>query len=281
MRLIDQTVKKGICIINKDDPSCEVITKHAIARSLQVFQYSLENTTEENIINATDIQETQVGVEFKINNVEFKLKLPGKYNISNALAAITTTTKMGVDLATCKNALENMSQLEGRWMVLQEKPYKVVVDFAHTPNALQNLLQYSQKQLTNRGRLIVVFGTAGLRDFTKRPLMGEVTAKYADIVILTAEDPRTEKVEDINSQIIEGINKIPNKVFNKDYFSIIDRKEAIQFALDSAQANDLVVITGKGHEKSMNLDGKSEIHWDDVEVTKDLLKAASESHGLL
>jgi UDP-N-acetylmuramoyl-L-alanyl-D-glutamate--2,6-diaminopimelate ligase len=289
MKLLDQTVKGGLCVVNKDDASWQVITKHAIAKKLQVVAYSqeilTENSTDKNeltsikyeypdyiseTIFASNIKETNTGIEFNIMDMEIKLGLPGKYNVSNALAAISTALRLGIDISTCKVALENMEQLEGRWMVLQEKPVKVVVDFAHTPNALENLLQYAKTQVGS-GKLWVVFGSAGLRDSTKRPLMGEAAGKHADYVVLTAEDNRTEKVEDINAQIISGINTVSEKKEGIDYFSIVDRREAIEFAIKSAKDGDLVVITGKGHEKSMNLDGKSEVHWDDVEVTRELL----------
>jgi UDP-N-acetylmuramoyl-L-alanyl-D-glutamate--2,6-diaminopimelate ligase len=277
MRMIGQSIPGGLCVINKDDESWSVITENAIAKKLQAALYSQENSKPNNLnvneVNASNITETNSGIEFELDGTQIKLTLPGKYNVSNALAAITLALKLGIDIEICKAALENMSQLEGRWMVLQEKPFKVVVDFAHTPNALSSVLQYAKTQLSKDARLFVVFGAAGLRDFTKRPLMGEVAGKYADVVVLTSEDTRTEKIENIHAQLIEGVTRNPNKVLNRDYFAIVDRREAIEFAIKSAKENDIVLITGKGHEKSMNLDGKGEVHWDDVEATEEILKS--------
>lgn len=239
-------------------------------------------------LNATELTEQENGYSFKVKTeseeTTIKLNLPGIYNVSNALAAIATALSNGISLKDCKNGLESMQELEGRWIVLQEKPFSVIIDFAHTPNALENVLSTARKKLSQKlikqsnikefeknGRVIVVFGTAGLRDYTKRPLMGEIAGRLADITILTAEDPRTEKVNDINRQIISGLIKNTGKKENQDYYSIPDRKEAIKFALEIAKENDIIIITGKGHEKSMNFDGTGEVAWDDIVITKELL----------
>lgn len=142
----------------------------------------------------------------------------------------------------------------------------VMVDFAHTPNAIQKLMEFLRPKV--KGKIIHVFGSAGERDKTKRELMGEASDRFTDIIILTREDNRSEKVEEICEQIAKGIK---GKERDKGYLIIPDRRGAIRFALRLAQgSNDLVVITGKGHEQSLNVDGK-EMPWDDRKIVMEEL----------
>lgn len=201
-------------------------------------------------------------IPVKYKKLKLKLKIPGEYNIKNASAAIAVTTALGIDQKIARKTLENFTGLTGRMeKVKNKKGIKIFVDFAHTPNGLEQAL----KALRSKGKLIAVFGSAGQRDVTKRPLMGEVASKLADILVITAEDPRGE-LKEINQQIIKGIK---NKV---DYFVIDDRQEAINFAINKlAKKGDTVGIFGKGHEQSLNLDGKREIPWSDLEEVKKVL----------
>ena len=144
------------------------------------------------------------------------------------------------------------------------KKVKIYVDFAHTPVSLKESLQTLKEK--TRGRLIAVFGSAGKRDESKRPLMGKVASSLADISILTAEDPRDEDVNKICNQIAKGF-KSNRKKENEDFFIIPDRKKAIKFAVDLARSNDTVSLFGKGHEKSMNIKGK-EFPWNEINVAK-------------
>lgn len=141
-----------------------------------------------------------------------------------------------------------------------------MVDFAHTPNALEKLLSFLRPKIS--GKLIVVFGAAGERDRAKRPLMGEAAEKYADLIIITREDNRSEDVIDIARQIASGID---SKRESEGYYIIPDRRDAIRFALGKAQKGDLVVATGKGHEMSLNVDGQ-ETTWNDREVMREELR---------
>lgn len=140
-----------------------------------------------------------------------------------------------------------------------------MIDFAHTPNALANILE--ELKTMTKGRLIHVFGSAGLRDASKRPMMGKVASTYDDIIVLTAEDPRTEKLEDINREIMKGIDK-------KSLHVIDDRAKAIALAISMAKKGDTVVCTGKSHEKSMNY-GNGEVPWDEFAVVKEALYAST------
>ena len=149
--------------------------------------------------------------------------------------------------------------------------FTAIVDFAHTPNALRRALE-TARQLTD-GRVIVVFGCAGLRDVAKRPMMGEIAGKLADRVVITAEDPRTEDLDAIMAQIAVGCERAGRRE-GEGYWRIGDRGEAIEFAVKMARAGDLVIVTGKGHERTMCF-GTTEYPWDDREAVREALNPKS------
>ncbi len=215
--------------------------------------------------------------------IPFKLNLPGEYNISNALAASAAAVCLGINSAAIRKGLENLTDLPGRFEEINEgQDFKVIVDFAHTPNALENVLTEVVKRKSSTSRIILVFGCAGLRDTTKRPMMGEISGRLADLSILTAEDPRTEDVNRIIGEIAEGSRRagameLTNRRVSeangiKHGFIIeTDRKEAIRRAINRARAGDWVLITGKGHEKSMCF-GEVEFPWSDQEEVRQALR---------
>jgi len=198
------------------------------------------------------------------------------YNKSNLMAAILALDLLEIDRKTYWRSINKLDLPEGRLQYLQKKPFEVIIDFAHTPNAFDALL-FEMKD--RRGRLIHVFGSAGERDRFKRPMMGKVSYKFSDIIILTGEDSRSEKVADINRDIKKGMGKIKelstdgfdNLPKEKVLFEINDRREAIKFSLKIAKSGDTVIISGKGPEESMNM-GDGEVLWNDIAVTKQLLK---------
>lgn len=162
-----------------------------------------------------------------------------------------------------------MHAVPGRMEAIQMgQNFNVLVDFAHTPNSLEKALSTARK--LSPGRLLVVFGCAGLRDRAKRPLMGEVAGRCADGTVITAEDPRTEDLQAIMEQIAAGCVK-SGATEGRDYWLIPDRAEAIAFALDSARGGDTVLVTGKGHERSMCF-GETEVPWSDQETVKAALR---------
>lgn len=207
--------------------------------------------------------------DFDTDKYKFKLKLPGDYNILNALAAIATTNILGVEEKNAIKTVENFSSLEGRMEeVKNNKGLKIIVDFAHTANALENALKTLKSG--NKGKLISVFGCAGLRDVKKRPLMGEISARLADITVITAEDPRGE-IDKINAEIMQGVKKAGGKL-GKNVYIEKDRQKAIELAINKlAGKGDTVGIFGKGHEKSLNITGNEELPWSDVEAVKKAL----------
>jgi len=200
--------------------------------------------------------------------------LPGKFNNLNAETAVKVVEKLGFDRKKAEKALQSFELPEGRLEEIKnDLGYKIYVDFAHTPDSLQAVLTYLRG--ITRGKLIVVFGSAGERDPYKRPKMGKVASKLSEIIILTAEDPRTEDVNDIIKQIKSGIPKNYKAVY-----SIPDRKKAIKFAIKIAKKGDTIAILGKGHEKSMNMNGGKELPWSDQTAVAEVLNNTESSERL-
>lgn len=205
-----------------------------------------------------------------------ELKIPAGFNLANALAAAAACSSLGVDKKAILKALSAFPGVIGRLeQVYVGQDFKVIVDFAHTPNGLENALKALGSQLTLRkserdlhsSRLIAVFGAAGLRDRAKRQLMGKVAAQFADLSVLTAEDPRTENVNDIIDEIAKGLTS-KGKKEGKDFFKVADRGQAIEFAIAKlAKKGDIVATFGKSHEKSMTY-GKVDFPWDEFQAVR-------------
>lgn len=190
--------------------------------------------------------------------------LVGDFNNYNALAAVAACKSLGVEDEVIKKALKSFHMPIGRVDYVYEKDFSVMVDFAHTANAFENLLSSLRPMI--KGRIIHVFGSAGERDVLKRPFLGEISSQYSEILILTAEDPRGEEVNKIIAEIEFGVKKEQCEVIR-----IPDRKEAIQAAIQMAKKNDLILITGKAQEASMDIEKKEE-PWDEFAAVEEALK---------
>jgi UDP-N-acetylmuramoyl-L-alanyl-D-glutamate--2,6-diaminopimelate ligase len=196
--------------------------------------------------------------------------LVGEFNVYNMLAAAAVAHIVGIEGEAIKDGLESVTNLIGRMQSIdQGQPFQVVVDFAHTPNALQQAVKAARRMAS--GRIITVFGSAGKRDVEKRLLMAEVSALQADLTVLTAEDPRTESLDEILSMMAEGCRH-RGAVEGETFWRIHDRGRAIYFALGLAEVDDLVLICGKGHEQSMCF-GTIEYPWNDIDATRMALEA--------
>jgi len=196
------------------------------------------------------------------------LSITGTFNVYNTLAALATLFTMGLDMSSCIRLAEEFHGVKGRFqMVRQGQDFAVIVDYAHTPDGLENILN-TAREITS-GKLVTVFGCGGDRDRTKRPLMGGIAARLSDVVIVTSDNPRTEDPEKILVDIEEGI--LPEK---KDYDKVTDRKSAILKALDLAKKGDTVVIAGKGHENYQIFKDRT-IHFDDAEVVQEYFASKS------
>ncbi len=238
-----------IAVINKDDMSYRMLKKE-LAEKKDIITYGLGKDAD---INPT--------------TMKFTSSLPGEYNTYNALLAIAICQKLGLTEAEIRKGIETFSLPKGRAEIVYKKDFTVMVDFAHTPNAFAQLLP-AVKPVT--GRLIHVFGTAGQRDKSKRPEMGKFSSHFADVSILTSEDPRSENIADIFADIKKGMNE------KSQIYEIPNRQEAITKAILLAKKGDMVVITGKGHEQSINY-GNGEEPWDDGLAVKKAIQERAKS----
>lgn len=197
--------------------------------------------------------------------------LAGEYNRYNIGAAIEVAKILGVEKRLSDQVIKEFKGVAGRREeVKNDKGFKVYVDFAHTPNALKQVLQALQAEKVSQAKLICVFGCTGERDKEKRPIMGEIATKLADIVIVTSDDTRGESQDEIARQIMKGMFNVEGLMLNKKVFKINDRREAIKKALGMARKGDVVLLAGKGHERSILL-GKTEYPWNDVDEAGKIL----------
>jgi len=238
-----------VAVLNRDDVSFDKLSKLASGKVV-----SFGSTKHSN---------------FNPLKFPLKLKIPGQFNILNGLAASAVCVELGVDSKLIRETLTRFESLPGRMEEIEnDLGIKIVIDFAHTPNGLINALKALRK---GSGKLIAIIGAEGYRDLAKRAMMGESAMELADVVIVTSVDPRGQ-IKEINSMIREGAMQA-GAIEGENFFEIVDRKKAIEFAINLAKKGDIVGIFGKGHETSMNLDGKEEISWSDKEAVEWILSS--------
>ena len=234
-------------IVNSDDLHSAKIPR--LFPDSDITTYGIDNYA--NVL-AKDITITNAYVDFRVKitdrNERVKTGIPGRFSVYNSLAAICVAQKMGIDSETIKQALEEV-RVPGRSELVDNKMgLTIMIDYAHTPASLKNILEASK--CYTRGKIISVFGCGGDRDPIKRPIMGEISGKIAEYTILCEDNPRTEDANKIIAEIEEGVKKTKGK-----YEIIFDREKAIEAAIKMATKNDIVVITGKGHEKYQDRNG--------------------------
>lgn len=221
------------------------------------LSYSLEPASKADV-RATDIRQTSAGTRLIITAREerekLNLPLPGRFNVSNALAAIAITLSYGITVKAAIRALEQMSGVRGRMEQIDlGQDFTVLVDYAHTPDALEKV--YEAIKPWAKSRIIAVFGATGNRDKAKRPILGRIASRNADICIVTDEDPDNENpikiIEQVAKGVVEGAPSGRKRIEGKNFFKIVNRREAIKLALRLAKSGDIVLITGKGHEEVM------------------------------
>ncbi|KKQ28388.1 MAG: UDP-N-acetylmuramyl-tripeptide synthetase [Candidatus Levybacteria bacterium GW2011_GWA2_37_36] len=245
-----------IAVVNKDDKSFPLLNSKFKIQNSKIRTYGMSS-----------------GSDINPKTFPFKSNLIGEFNKYNILAAVAACKTLGIEDNQIRRGIESFEPPKGREDIVYEKDFTVMIDFAHTPNAIDQILK--SVRTFAKGKIIHVFGSAGARDTTKRSLMGEMSSKYADIIILTAEDPRKESVEKINHDIESGIKNNELRIKNRTLIKIEDRRKAIESAIKIARKGDLVLITGKSHEKSMNY-GQGEEPWDEYGVVRDALRLRSE-----
>lgn len=251
-------------IINVDSPYCEAVTKD---HTCEIIKYGLNSSLAEN--QAKDIQfvidNDSLGVSFnvvgKIND-EFYISIPGRFSVYNALAAITLACELGIDNCYIKMALQNIKVLGRMELVVSNSRYKLIIDYAHNRDEMDNLMETISEY--DHERLVCIFGGGGNRAKDRRYSMGEVAGKWADLSILTEDNPRFEDIESINADIKVGLSKYDGK-----YIEIKDRKDAIRYAMQNAKQGDIILLIGKGHEQYQEIQGVKHF-WDERQAVREV-----------
>ncbi len=293
--LIDKLRSNGKLIVNKDDKqSYDYLRQYYYSQTrnpLNFIEYS-------KVQEVTNVQNTIDGIIFDYSNSKFSIPILGEYNIDNAIATAKVAQQLGVTPVNIAKAFSSFKGVKGRMEVLQTEPFGIIVDFAHNTDSLEKSLQ-SIRAINGVKNVTAVFGSAGLRDKEKRFTMGEVAAKFSNVVIATSEDPRTESLLEINTAIIEGairsgarlIKRFANNqeyieyisnpknlilqddklIFAFDQETVDSRFDAIDFALRIAKPGDVVITEGKGHEQSLCF-GTTEYPFSDQAAVEKALK---------
>ena len=265
-KMINKSLK--YLILNKDDPNLEKFLSYPMKFGEKIT-FGIEKDAD---ISGKEIFLTQEGTSFKIKtkegSISVNLNLLGKFNVYNVLAAVAVSLSQKIDLLKIKRSLEDFKGTPGRMEIIESKKnFKVIVDYAHSPESLKNLFEAIKP--IKKGKIITVFGACGERDETKRPLMGEIIDKNSDYFIVTNDDPYSEDPEKIAKELISGIK---TKKLNENLFKILDRKEAIKKGISLAKEGDLVLVLGKGAEQWQVFKDKK-IPWDDRKIVKEILNS--------
>ena len=249
-----------VCVVNIDDPyGVRLAAEFPAATTIAIDTPAAD-------LRATEVRSDMSGSTFGAGGLELRSPLPGRFNVLNVLGAVAAVRALGVDDATIVAALPEAGRVPGRFEPVDEgQDFAVLVDYAHTPDSLDNVLR-AARPLT-QGRLLCVFGCGGDRDRGKRPQMGEIAARLADHTIVTSDNPRSEDPAAIVAEILTGI------AGGSGSEAIVDRHDAIERAVGMAGAGDVVVIAGKGHEQGQEFEGGRKIPFDDVTVAREALRA--------
>ncbi len=256
-----------IAVINRDSAYAQEFID-ACPAGVTVTTYAIEDA--EAAIRIRDAHYSTAGSTFTVitpvGESPVRLKLGGRFSVYNALAALATGLAMGIPLADAIASIEAVEGIAGRFEAVCEQPY-VIVDYAHTPDGLENVLNAAKAILPSGGQLITVFGCGGDRDATKRPKMGRIAEQLSDVLVITSDNPRSEDPQQIITDIISGIRR-----FEAGRMTVnADRLEAIHQAIDLAKPEDIVVVAGKGHENYQILADRT-IHFDDREAVREYIK---------
>ncbi|HCK34936.1 MAG TPA: UDP-N-acetylmuramoyl-L-alanyl-D-glutamate--2,6-diaminopimelate ligase [Gemmatimonadetes bacterium] len=258
-RLVELVASQGTLVINADDEAWSKLD--ANGRSIRTFAL---NTPAD--VHAESVQMGPNGSDFMLvidgERREVRLPLLARFNIENALAAAAVGAVYGLSIDEIASGLSTAPQVAGRLETVATEPFTVLIDFAHTPAALESVLE-ALRPLTTPGQLIVVFGAGGDRDRMKRRPMAAAVARGADVVVLTSDNPRTEDPEQILDDLVEGLK-------GKDHERVVDRNDAIRFALSTAQEGDTLLLAGKGHE-TYQVVGDEQRPFDERAIVRDCL----------
>lgn len=260
---MEYNLKKAV--INIDDPCGKLISKKTSAKTITI---SIKGKGD---IQASNIETSIDGLRFTASTPEGEIKivssLIGYHNVYNILCAIGVAFALDISLKDIKEGIGSLQGVPGRFQKINEnQDFTVVVDYAHTDDALKNVIK-AARELTDK-MVITVFGCGGNRDKNKRPKMGKIAGRYCDYTIITSDNPRNEEPASIAAEVEQGMKKVAD---NKKYCLILDRKKAVEQAINMAEKGDIVIIAGKGHE-NYQIFKERRIHFDDCETARELIK---------
>lgn len=257
----DSLPKTAFALSNIDDKNGTVMLQNTVARK---FTYALKSYAD---FKATILESQLSGLLLKVNDNEVWVKLIGTFNAYNVLAIYGTAVELGLDSLEALRLLSDLESVSGRFQyIVTDSKITAIVDYAHTPDALENVLKTVDDIRTKNEQLITVVGCGGNRDKTKRPIMAKIATDLSDKAILTSDNPRNEDPEVILDEMEQGV-----EAHNyKKILRITDRKQAIKTACQLAQPNDIILIAGKGHETYQEINGVRH-HFDDMETVKEIL----------
>ncbi len=263
--LFEECSKDCVSVVNLDDPAASKIIEvnHGI-----LLTYAIENKSADIVAQPgkMDFSGSRFALKTPWGNFDVGTSLPGRFNIYNVMASAATVMATGYKPEEVIKALDCFDGIKGRFQLIKMgQPFEVVIDYAHTPDALRNLID-TVREITE-GNVIVVFGAGGDRDHNKRPIMGRIATELADFAVITSDNPRSEDPEKI-------IDMIESGVVNENYIRNSDRKEAIFEAISRAKPGDTVLIAGKGHEDYQIFENET-IHFDDAETAKEAIMRIS------
>ncbi|MFA9289708.1 MAG: UDP-N-acetylmuramoyl-L-alanyl-D-glutamate--2,6-diaminopimelate ligase [Solirubrobacteraceae bacterium] len=262
-KFFDLLDDSAIAITNKDDKNGLYMLQNSKAKKKS---YALKTIAD---YKGKIVKSSFIGMEININNTHsFWTSLVGEFNAYNILGVYSVAIELGFDSVEVLTKMSELKNVSGRFenFVSKTKVF-CIIDYAHTPDALENVLKTIHKIKKNDQNLITVFGCGGNRDKEKRPLMGKIAAQFSNQIIITNDNPRDEEPEDIIKQIKKGISK----KYERNLLTITDRKEAIKTAFKLCISNDIVLIAGKGHETYQEIKGKK-INFDDLKIAKEIIK---------
>ncbi len=256
---------KKVHIINVNDENAPYFSSF---QAEEKYGFGIEGKKEEvdvgkfnKIIRVKNINLRENATSFEVEGIVFRTSLLGEFNVYNALAAISIAVSEGISLEVCRESLEKEKGVPGRMEIVRKEPFTIIVDYAHTPTALEKVYQ-TIKKFQKQGKIIGVLGACGGgRDKWKRPVLGEIAVKYCQKVIITNEDPYDDDPLEIIEQVFEGTKGKAEK--------ILDRREAIAKALRLAERGDVVIVTGKGSEPWMCVANGEKIPWDDRKIAEE------------
>jgi UDP-N-acetylmuramoyl-L-alanyl-D-glutamate--2,6-diaminopimelate ligase len=261
-KLFSSLKNDATAIVNLDDPYGEEMVRDLIAKPLS---YGLKGDFD---FKGKIVENNISGLSIEIDGFEMTSRLIGEFNAYNLLVVYAVAKSLGEEALTVLTIISNLKAPDGRFeYIVSPSNITAVIDYAHTPDALENVLKTLVSLKSDKEKIFTVFGCGGDRDKGKRPLMGEISSIYSDRVIVTSDNPRTEKPSEIIKEIVSGIPKSKSS----KVLTVQERKEAIKVACELAKSGDVILIAGKGHEKYQII-GDEKLHFDDLETTIEIFK---------